>query len=58
VRFSHDDTEFGCTFSAGISCSVGGANITGSDLLVAADEALYLAKHDGRNQVRNAVTTN
>lgn len=51
LRFNHAGTEFGCTLSAGISCSLGSADWKGGDLLVAADEALYKAKHGGRNQV-------
>ncbi len=48
LRFNHEGTEFGCTFSAGIACST---QFPPSGLLVAADEAMYRAKRSGRNRV-------
>ena len=51
LRFRHEEQEFACTLSAGIACAIKGERVAGGELLVAADEALYAAKHGGRNQV-------
>ena len=51
LRFHHGESEFGCTFSVGVACN---RQSLQSDLLVAADEALYRAKREGRNRVRAA----
>jgi diguanylate cyclase (GGDEF)-like protein len=49
VHCAHN-TEFNCTFSAGIACfSQGSTDI--KQLIEAADQALYKAKHGGRNCV-------
>lgn len=48
LSFRHGEREFACTVSAGIASATGG--IAGSELLVVADEALYEAKHGGRNR--------
>jgi diguanylate cyclase (GGDEF)-like protein len=54
LRFSHEGKDFTCTISAGLACSTRYPDSDGAALLVAADEALYLAKRGGRNQVREA----
>lgn len=52
VRFSHEGKAFNCTLSVGVACSAQHPDSTGVALLVSADEALYVAKRGGRNQVR------
>ncbi|MBK6999860.1 MAG: diguanylate cyclase [Rhodoferax sp.] len=54
LRFQHDGREFSVTLSAGIACTAESPQASGDDLLIAADTALYAAKHGGRNQVRLA----
>lgn len=54
VRFSHEGKNFVCTLSVGLACSDVYPDSDGAALLVAADEALYVAKREGRNQVREA----
>jgi two-component system cell cycle response regulator len=46
-------TEVAVTVSLGVACSLGGYG-TMRELLKAADEAVYLAKNSGRNQVRGS----
>ncbi len=54
LRFQHEEQEFAVTLSAGIACSTQQPAAAGDELLIAADTALYAAKHGGRNQVRVA----
>ena len=51
IHFSSGSQHFSCTFSAGIVSSIG--EYTSAEIMMnAADEMLYQAKHQGRNQVR------
>ncbi|WP_312917422.1 diguanylate cyclase [Stutzerimonas kunmingensis] len=52
LSFNAGDQEFRVTFSAGI-CETDGQSASGL-LLKRADQALYVAKHNGRNQVQIA----
>lgn len=52
VQFTHAGSNFTVSLSAGVACSDDFA--AGSNLLSAADQALYVAKRNGRNQVRIA----
>lgn len=57
LHFQHDGQEFASTLSAGIACTAEHPEASGDELLIAADTALYAAKHGGRNQVKVAGTT-
>jgi len=54
LRFRRDELEFACTLSAGVACSDDHDIAGGGSLLIVADEALYVAKRGGRDQVRLA----
>lgn len=52
LTFQDGSRDFRCTLSAGVAQSNG--ELTASELLTRADQALYAAKHGGRNQVQVA----
>lgn len=52
LRFIREEKSFTCTLSASLACSAQDHDSKGAAVLVAADEAMYAAKRNGRNQVR------
>lgn len=54
LSFQHEEKEFSITLSAGIASDLLQPIANSNELLIAADEALYVAKHNGRNQVQVA----
>jgi diguanylate cyclase (GGDEF)-like protein len=51
IEFSHENSSFNCSFSAGIVCSNDFPKIAGEQMLIAADMFLYQSKQNGRNQI-------
>ncbi|MEW5680925.1 MAG: diguanylate cyclase [Pseudomonadota bacterium] len=51
LQFTARDKQFSCTFSAGVVSTEGNTFDTVRQMIIAADEALYKAKHDGRDRV-------
>ncbi len=51
LQFPAHDQTFSCTISIGISCTETKPEADADQLIDAADQAMYLAKHNGRNQV-------
>jgi len=51
VHFSNKGKDFSCTISTGLACTNNFPTISGAELLIEADAALYVAKFSGRNQV-------
>jgi diguanylate cyclase (GGDEF)-like protein len=55
LRFFAQDVEFSVTLSGGISNNLtNGSHYNANELQEKADQALYAAKHGGRNQIRMA----
>lgn len=50
IGYQHQDVRFTCTFSAGVALWSPG--LSAEALIARADEALYLSKRSGRNQIR------
>ena len=55
IHFNHEGKAFSCTFSAGIACSEATPTQSATELLDLADQALFVSKRNGRNQVQKAV---
>ncbi len=51
LHFNTANEQFSCTFSAGVASSNEKRYKNAEQLIISADEALYKAKHAGRNQV-------
>lgn len=51
INFSVDTKHFTVTLSAGLACTELSSTLTADTLLQMADDALYLAKHGGRDQI-------
>jgi diguanylate cyclase (GGDEF)-like protein len=51
LRFHVQDAEFGCTLSAGVSCTTIEPDTSAAELLLQAEEALHVARRSGHNHV-------
>ena len=51
ISFSVDSKHFHVTLSAGVACADTKHTLTADNLMQMADDALYLAKHGGRDQI-------
>tara|TARA_R110002126_G_scaffold97190_6_gene226721 strand:+ start:2139 stop:3764 length:1626 start_codon:yes stop_codon:yes gene_type:complete len=51
LHFNTASKQFSCTFSAGVASTVDKCFENAEQLIISADDALYRAKHAGRNQV-------
>lgn len=54
IKFRHHDTFFQCTLSGGLASTENHPDIQGTELLIEADKACYLAKDQGRNLIMPA----
>ena len=52
IAHTHSDVSEFVTLSAGVSCATDAGTMTPKDLIRQADQALYLAKESGRNQLK------
>lgn len=55
LPFLHQGREFRCTLSAGVASTRELPEADDGQLLIAADQALYAAKHGGRNRVSTVI---
>ncbi len=58
IPHPYSDVSDSITLSVGVAATIPNVEISVSELITAADEALYLAKHSGRNCVRDTSQCN
>ncbi len=51
LRVDYQGEKIGTTLSAGVNCCIPNFNVRSDSMIAGADEALYMAKQRGRNQV-------